>query len=67
MDVNARSYRWSESRSKVNQMCDLDETMEHVMLECVKYARDIYEMMQVVLTELGIIGTKEWKRRGGSG
>ena len=36
MDVNARSYRWSESRSKVCQMCDMgeDETVEHVMLEC---------------------------------
>ena len=27
--------------------------MEHVVLECVKYARDRYEMMQVVLRELG--------------
>ncbi|MPC87583.1 hypothetical protein E2C01_082449 [Portunus trituberculatus] len=55
MDVNARSYRWSESRSKVCHMCDSgeDETVEHVMLECVKYARDRYEMIQVVLTELG--------------
>ncbi|MPC99238.1 hypothetical protein E2C01_094640 [Portunus trituberculatus] len=36
-------------------MCDSGEyeTVEHVMLECVKYARDRYEMMQVVLTELG--------------
>ena len=30
-----------------------DETVEHVMLECVKYARDRNEMMQVVLRELG--------------
>ncbi|MPC86292.1 hypothetical protein E2C01_081115 [Portunus trituberculatus] len=37
------------------QMCDLgeDETVEHVILECVKYARDRYEMMQMVLTEQG--------------
>ncbi|MPC76616.1 hypothetical protein E2C01_071033 [Portunus trituberculatus] len=42
MDVNARNSRWSESRSKVCQMCDMgeDETVEHVVLECVKYARD---------------------------
>ncbi|XP_063877492.1 uncharacterized protein LOC135109778 [Scylla paramamosain] len=55
MDVNARSYRWSESRSKVCQMCDMgeDETVEHVVLECVQYARDRNEMMQVILTELG--------------
>ncbi|MPC76486.1 hypothetical protein E2C01_070900 [Portunus trituberculatus] len=30
-----------------------DETVEHVMLECVKYARDRNEMMQVVLRQLG--------------
>ena len=55
MDVNARNYRWSESRSKVCQMCDMgeDETVEHVMLECMKYARDRNDMMQVVLRELG--------------
>ncbi|MPC24151.1 hypothetical protein E2C01_017226 [Portunus trituberculatus] len=55
MDVNAKNYRWSESRSKVCQMCDMEEdkTVEHVVLECVKYARDGNEMMQVVLRELG--------------
>ncbi|MPC58694.1 hypothetical protein E2C01_052701 [Portunus trituberculatus] len=55
MDVKSRSYRWSESRSKVCQMCDMgeDEKAEHVVLECVKYARDRNEMMQVVLRELG--------------
>ena len=55
MNVNARSYRWSESRSKVCQMCDMgvDETVEHVVLECVRYERDRNEMMQVVLREMG--------------
>ncbi|MPC23228.1 hypothetical protein E2C01_016268 [Portunus trituberculatus] len=35
-------------------MCDMgeDETVEHVVLECVKYARDRNEMMQEVLREL---------------
>ena len=53
MDVNERNYRWSESRSKVYQMCDMgeDESVEHVVLECEKYERDRMEMMQV--TELG--------------
>ena len=53
MDLNARSYRWSESRSKVCHMCDMgeEEAVEHVVLECVKYARDRGEMMQVVLRE----------------
>ena len=55
MDVNERNYRWSESRSKVCQMCDMgeDESVEHVVLECEKYERDRMEMMQVILTELG--------------
>ena len=55
MDVNARNYRWSESRSKVCQMCDIgeDETVEHVVLECEKYDRDRMEMMRVILLELG--------------
>ena len=54
MDVNERNYRWSESRSKVCQMCDMgeDESVEHVVLECEKYERDRMEMMQVILTEL---------------
>ncbi|MPC56906.1 hypothetical protein E2C01_050872 [Portunus trituberculatus] len=42
MDVNARNYRWSESCSKVCQMCDMgeDKMVEYVMLECEKYERD---------------------------
>ena len=42
MNVNARNYRRPESRSKVCQMCDMgkDETVEHVVLECEKYACD---------------------------
>ena len=55
MEVNARNYRWSESRSKVCQMCARgeDETVEHVILECEKYDRDRREMMGVILPELG--------------
>ena len=51
MDVNERNYRWSESHSKVYQMCDMGE--EHVVLEWEKYERDRMERMQVILTELG--------------
>ena len=48
MEVNAGSYRWSESCGKVCQMCDMGEgeAVEHVVLECVKYARDRNEMIQ---------------------
>ncbi|KAG0724425.1 hypothetical protein GWK47_040581 [Chionoecetes opilio] len=49
------NYRWSESGSKVCQMCDMseDETVEHVILECEKYSGERMEMMRVVLTEMG--------------
>ena len=55
IDVNANNYRWSESRSKMCQMCDVgeDETLEHVVLECQKYDRDEMEMMHVILTDMG--------------
>ncbi|XP_050705903.1 uncharacterized protein LOC126991179 [Eriocheir sinensis] len=55
LDVNARNYRWSESRSKVCQMCDrgVDETVQHVVLECKKYDRERTKMMHVFLSEMG--------------
>ena len=36
-------------------MCDMgvDETVEHVVLECERYYRERMEMMQVVLDEMG--------------
>ena len=53
MDVNARNYRWSESHSKLCQMCAMgeDKTVEHVVLGCEKYDRDRMEMMRVILTK----------------
>ena len=55
MNVNARNYRWSESRSKECQMCArrVDETVVHVMLFCERYQRERTEMMRVVLSEMG--------------
>ena len=49
-----KNYRWSESRSKVCQMCERreDETVEHVILECEKYDSDRMEIMHVVLTDM---------------
>ena len=55
IDVNARNYRWLESRNKECQICDMrqDETVEHVVLECEKYDRKTMETMHVTLTEMG--------------
>ncbi|XP_050686795.1 uncharacterized protein LOC126980697 [Eriocheir sinensis] len=47
--------KWPESRSKVCQMCDrgVDETVQHVVVECKKYDRKRTKMMQVFLSEMG--------------
>ncbi|MPC14431.1 hypothetical protein E2C01_007196 [Portunus trituberculatus] len=53
-------------RSKVWQMCDMgDETVEHVVLECVKYARDRNKMTQVVLRKLGNVRVEKTKGMSG--
>ena len=54
VDLNARNYRWSESRSKVYQMCDMgeDETVAHEILECEKYDSDRMKMMHAVLSTM---------------
>merc|ERR1712035_249456 len=66
MNVNARNYRWSESQSKVCQMCDMgeDETVEHVVLECERYNRERMEMMRVVLVEMGYEANVRVERTG---
>ena len=72
MDVNARNYRWPESRNKVCQMCDVgeesdSETVEHVVLECEKYDRDRMEMMRVILREMGREMNERLKELEGNG
>ncbi|MPC80061.1 hypothetical protein E2C01_074625 [Portunus trituberculatus] len=55
MDVNARRFRLSESRSNVRQVCDMgDETVEHAMVECMRYARDRNEMMHLLIQMPGL-------------
>ncbi|MPC10916.1 hypothetical protein E2C01_003560 [Portunus trituberculatus] len=46
-------------------MCDMgeDETVDHVVLECVKYAMDRNETMQVTLRELGNVKVKKTGRK----
>ncbi len=55
MKVNARNYRWPESRSKVCQICDrgVAEAVQHMILECKKYDRERMRMMQVFLGDVG--------------
>ena len=57
MDVNTRNYRWSESRSKVCQMCDVgeDETQSE-MNEVIERTRR--EWMVLLLGLCGETSTK---------
>ena len=55
MEVNERTYRWSESGSKVCVSCDSgdDETIEHVVLVCGRYELLRGRMMGAVRLEIG--------------
>ena len=55
LEVNARTYRWNESKSKECDMCacGMDETVYHVIVECESYMEERSELMQVVKRELG--------------
>ena len=55
LELNSRTYKWNDEGSKVCNKCDrgVDETIEHVMLECEKYEREREEMLNVVKLELG--------------
>ena len=59
LEVNARTYRWSDSGVKVCDQCGTgaDETVEHLVLEC-----DMYDRQRQVLIGLvvGKIGMDEW-------
>ena len=54
LEVNERTYRWSESGSEASVMCDSseDETVEHVVLVCGRYERLRERMMGVVSLEV---------------
>ena len=50
LEVNARTYRWSETGSKMCGVCgDGDETVEHVMVECGGYdeMREEFKMRSI--------------------
>ena len=42
LELNSRTYRWENDGDKSCKMCDSgkDETIEHVLLECVKYEQE---------------------------
>jgi hypothetical protein len=69
LEVNARTYRWNESRSKVCEMCDLNEneTVVHVLVECNRYERERTRLLEVLEGEVGSLITNEWFAREDQG
>ena len=59
LEVNGRTYRWSESGSKECKCCDLsvDENVEHIILDCPRYA---CERERLVSEIIDVLGLEEW-------
>ena len=59
LEVNARTYRWSENGSKECKCCDLsvDENVEHIILDCPRYACERENLESNIREELGL---EEW-------
>ena len=55
LELNSGTYRWENNGEKTCRKCDtgVDETVEHVLLECVKYERDREHMLNVVKEAVG--------------
>jgi len=58
LELNARTYRWSENGEKLCRNCNLgaDETVLHVVVECPRYERDRAEVIRVATEAIGIEG-----------
>ena len=61
LEVNARTYRWSESGVRMCEQCDrgVDESVLHVVLECERYDRERQRLLDSVVQ---LVGQDEWLR-----
>ena len=59
LEVNVRTYRWNESRQRMCMQCGMgvDETVEHMFLECERYANEREVLMECVSEAVGV---SEW-------
>ena len=59
LEVNARTYRWSESGLKVCEQCTSgeDETVKHVLVKCTRYEIERRVLINEIVIE---IGQNEW-------
>ena len=66
LDVNARNYRWSDSGEKKCLKCaaNVDETVEHVVLECPFYTRERDEMWETLRGEPGCMELRNMRMEG---
>lgn len=60
--VNDRTYRWNENKSRICSQCNaqVDETVEHFMLDCSKYEAIRVKLMDAVIEKYG---RSEWLDR----
>ena len=62
LEVNARTYRWSANGSRECTQCDggVNETVEHLVLECPRYNEERMELLNIVTDSIGM---NEWDER----
>ena len=56
LEVNARTYRFSESSVKVCEKCRSgeDETVKHTIVKCAKYERERGALIDGIVNEIGL-------------
>ncbi|KAF2359685.1 hypothetical protein FHG87_009565 [Trinorchestia longiramus] len=60
--VNRRTWRWNEGNTRLCQQCNrgVEETVEHLVLECSKYEQERKSLMDVVHEQCG---ENKWNAR----
>ncbi|KAF2359639.1 hypothetical protein FHG87_009599 [Trinorchestia longiramus] len=62
LSVNKRTWRWNEGNRRLCLQCNrgLEETVEHLVLECSKYEHERGRLMNVVHEQYG---ENKWNAR----
>jgi hypothetical protein len=69
LEVNARTHRWNVSRSKICEVCDLneEETVVHVLVECSRYESERARLLRILEIEVGRMEMNQWFARDDRG
>ena len=56
LEVNARTYRWSDNGNKECKCCDLkvDESVEHIILDCPRYDCERENLESLFMDKIGL-------------